>query len=113
MSKFNAEMSMGEILAINPEARVVLEGFGMHCCGCPMSQAEPLGEACEVHGVDVDLVLGELEKLDAEESVTCDCEDDCDCTEDDDCGCGCWEDDCEDDCDCDDDDCDCEELEDK
>lgn len=121
--KFNEEMSMGEILSINPNARAILEGFGMHCCGCPMSQAEALGEACEVHGVDVALVLEELNNLPDVESDGCGCgchccggeddefdgggfspeeyddDDDCDCCCDDDCCCG-------DDCDCDED-CDC------
>lgn len=107
--KFNKEMTMGEILQQNPNARAVLEGFGMHCCGCPVSQAEALEDACDVHGVDVELVLEELENLDdvehdgcacgcgcfGEEDDDCDCDDDCCC--DDDCDC---EDECDDDCDC-------------
>ncbi len=119
--KFNAEMTMGEILAIDPRARLVLEGFGMHCCGCPMSQAEALADACDAHGIDLDLVLEELNSLEEIEAHACDCgcchaycdceedeEDDCDCCDDydDDCDCGCCDDDCccEDECD---DDCHC------
>ena len=80
MAKFNKEMSMGEILRINPEAQYVLESFGMHCCGCPMSQAEPLGDACEVHGIDINAVLEELEQLDEFEPENCPCcGEDCDC----------------------------------
>lgn len=112
---FNKEMTMGEILEINPEARAVLEGFGMHCCGCPVSQAEALEDACDAHGVDVELVLKELNNLPEDEcgcgcccghtvEETCECGDDCDCTEEDNCGCDCWEDD---ECDCED--CDCDE----
>lgn len=104
---FNKEMTMGEILSINPEARAVLEGFGMHCCGCPVSQAEPLEDACEAHGVDVELVLKELNDLPEDEcgcACCCghnveddeeECDDDCDCCDDDECDC--------DDCDCEDD----------
>ncbi len=69
-------MTMGEVLAANPNARLVLEGFGMHCCGCPVSQAEPLGDACDVHGIDVDLVLKELSALDE----PCACGPNCACT---------------------------------
>ncbi len=111
--KFNEDMSMGEILAANPNARAVLEGFGMHCCGCPMSQAEALGDACDVHGVDVNLVLEELNNLSDDFGCGCGCcggddcccDDDCDCDYDedeyDDCDCCCGEDcDCDDDCDC-------------
>ena len=82
--KVNEEMTMGEVLAANPQARVVLEGFGMHCCGCPVSQAEPLGDACAVHGIDVKLVLKELEQL-ADPCACgpdCDCGPECDCTTD-------------------------------
>ncbi len=61
--KVDKDMTMGEVLAKNPQARLVLEGFGMHCCGCPVSQAEALGDACDVHGIDVDLVLSELAEL--------------------------------------------------
>ncbi len=95
--KFNEEMSMGEILAINPNARAVLEGFGMHCCGCPMSQAEALIDACDAHGIDIELVLKELNSLDDVEHDGCGCgckHHSCECEDD------CCDDDCDDDCDC-------------
>ena len=41
----------------------ILLSVGMHCLGCPASQAETLEEACMVHGIDVEEVL---EKLNAE-----------------------------------------------
>ncbi len=115
--KFDKEMSMGEILSANPNARAVLEGFGMHCCGCPMSQAEALCDACDVHDIDVELVLQELNNLPEYDGDGCGCgccadeefdgggfgpEDyDDECDYDDDCC-------CDDECDCDDD-CDCDE----
>ena len=108
--KFDEEMTMGQILGMHPDARAVLEGFGMHCCGCPMSQAEALIDACEAHGIDIDLVLEELNNLPDDGCDCgcccgghCDCDDDCDCVDDyeDDCDCCCGEDcDCDDDCDC-------------
>lgn len=30
---------------------------GMHCLGCPASQAESLEEACMVHGIDCDTLV--------------------------------------------------------
>ncbi len=91
--KFNKDMTMGEILSINPEARAVLEGFGMHCCGCPVSQAEVLEEACEVHGINVDEVLNELNSLEGDDcgcgDENCHCGADCTCTPEDNCGCDC------------------------
>lgn len=81
MAKFTADMSMGDVLAINPEARYVLESFGMHCIGCPVSQAESLEDACMVHGIDVDEVLAELEEIDSfePENTACNTENNEDC----------------------------------
>ena len=33
---------------------------GMHCIGCPASQAETLQEACMVHGIDADMLEAAL-----------------------------------------------------
>ena len=55
---------IGEVLNINPNVKEVLMGFGLHCFGCPMSQMETLEEACQVHDVDVNLLVKKLnEKL--------------------------------------------------
>ena len=35
-----------------PETAEVLLGIGMHCLGCPASQAESLEDACAVHGFE-------------------------------------------------------------
>ena len=43
---------IGEIVNQYPETAEVLLGIGMHCLGCPASQAESLEDACAVHGVD-------------------------------------------------------------
>ena len=51
---------IGDLLESNPEKADVLLEAGMHCLGCPASQAETLEEACEVHGIDVDELLEKL-----------------------------------------------------
>ena len=46
---------------VNVEAMAdVLADFGMHCLGCPASQAESIKEACEVHGIDVEELMKQL-----------------------------------------------------
>ena len=45
-----------------PEKAEILMDAGMHCLGCPASQAETLEEACEVHGIDVNELVEELNK---------------------------------------------------
>ena len=47
-------------LKLNKNAEVILQGFGMHCVHCPMSQMETLEEACEVHGIDVEELVAKL-----------------------------------------------------
>lgn len=60
--EYDQDMTIGQILALNPNAEAVLMGFGMHCVSCFVSQMETLGEACEVHGVDIKDVLKKLEQ---------------------------------------------------
>ena len=53
---------IGELLEVAPEKADILLEAGMHCIGCPASQMETLEEACDVHGINVDEVLNELNK---------------------------------------------------
>ena len=55
-------MKIGEFLAQYPEKAQVLGAAGMGCLGCPAAQAETIAEACEVHGIDVEELLAELNK---------------------------------------------------
>ena len=58
--KITKDMTIGEILCINANMAGVLMACGMHCVGCPSSQAESLEEASMVHGLPVDLVVARL-----------------------------------------------------
>ena len=58
--KFNKDTKIGEILEVAPEKAEMLLEAGMHCLGCPASQAETIEEACEVHGIDVDELIEKL-----------------------------------------------------
>ncbi|WP_310603511.1 hydroxylamine reductase [Anaerosporobacter sp.] len=54
------DMIIGEVLRLNTDnARILMEA-GMHCLGCPASQAETLEEACLVHGLDVEELVNKL-----------------------------------------------------
>ena len=52
-----SEMLIGDIVNNYPEAAGILMACGMHCLGCPASQAESLEEACMVHGLNANEVL--------------------------------------------------------
>ena len=53
----NRKTLIGEIVNQYPETAEVLLGIGMHCLGCPASQAESHEDACAVHGVDPESVI--------------------------------------------------------
>lgn len=61
--EYNKDMTIGEILESNKDAKAVLSGFGLHCFGCPMSLMETLEEASVVHGADLDLMISKLNEL--------------------------------------------------
>lgn len=56
----NADTKIGELLETAPEKANILLEAGMHCLGCPASQAETLAEACDVHGINVEELLEKL-----------------------------------------------------
>ena len=56
----NKDMTIGELLEKAPEKAEILLEAGMHCLGCPASQAETIAEACDVHGIDVEELIKKL-----------------------------------------------------
>lgn len=60
------DMLIAEILEMNGDFANVLLEAGMHCISCPASLAETLEEACMVHGIDVDSVIEELNRVNQE-----------------------------------------------
>lgn len=58
--KVTRDMVIGEIIQINQGVIPILMQTGMHCLGCPSSQMESLEDACLVHGLDVDVLIDEL-----------------------------------------------------
>ena len=60
--KFDKEMLIGDLLAQAPEKADILLEAGMHCLGCLVAQDETIEEACEVHGIDVEELVKELNK---------------------------------------------------
>jgi len=58
--KIEKTTKIGELIEKAPEKADILLEAGMHCLGCPASQAESIEEACMVHGIDVDELLEKL-----------------------------------------------------
>lgn len=60
MTEVTKDTIIGELLAADPEMAGVLVAGGMHCVGCPSAQAESLGEAALVHGIDPDVLVARV-----------------------------------------------------
>lgn len=60
--KITKDTLISDALKINPKAAEILMGFGMGCLGCPSSQMESLEQAAEIHGIDLEKLLEELNK---------------------------------------------------
>lgn len=56
----NKDMLIGEIISIDPGNAMILMQSGMHCVGCPSSQMESLEEAAQVHGMDVEQLITDM-----------------------------------------------------
>ncbi len=60
MAKITKQMTIGELLQMDPNIAAILMRAGMHCIGCPSSQGETLEEAAMVHGMDADLLESQI-----------------------------------------------------
>ena len=55
------QTTMGDMIEYDRSIAVVLMEAGMHCVGCPASIGESLEEACQVHSLDSDEVLKNIQ----------------------------------------------------
>ncbi|KXG74334.1 DUF1858 domain-containing protein [Thermotalea metallivorans] len=60
--KISRDTLIGDALKLNPNAAQILMRHGMGCLGCPSSQMETLAQAAEIHGIDLEKLLEELNK---------------------------------------------------
>ena len=61
--KITADMSIDEVLKLYPQTgEVFRKYFHGGCFACPAARMETLGDGAMVHGLDVDFIVGELNK---------------------------------------------------
>ena len=63
MAQITKDTMIGELLRDQEHIDSIAEvlfGIGMHCLGCPSSQMESLEEAAMVHGMDVDVLVEQI-----------------------------------------------------
>lgn len=63
MAEISKDMTIGEILRVNPNVAPVLMEIGMHCLGCPSAQGETLEEAAMVHGINIEDLMAKIQAL--------------------------------------------------
>ena len=62
MEKVTKDMKIGEILEKDQGTAPYFFEMGMHCLGCPSARGETLEQACMVHGVDADELVGKIDE---------------------------------------------------
>lgn len=55
MDEITKDMKIGDILALNELIAPFLMQNGLGCVSCSASSAESLEEACELHGINVEI----------------------------------------------------------
>lgn len=61
--KVTKETLIGDMLDANRIMAGILMRAGMNCVSCPSSRNETLEEACEVHGVDCDILVSQINEI--------------------------------------------------
>jgi hybrid cluster-associated redox disulfide protein len=62
MAQITKDMTIAEAIMVDRGIVPILMANGMHCVGCPSSQAETLEEAAFVHGMDVEHLMSSIEE---------------------------------------------------
>ena len=63
MAQITKDTMIGELLRDQEHIDSIAEvlfGIGMHCLGCAIAHGETVGEAAEVHNVDVNELIARL-----------------------------------------------------
>lgn len=56
-------MLLNEVLDMNPDVTDIFLRHGLNCLGCPGARSENLKEAAEGHGINLTLLLDDLNKF--------------------------------------------------
>ncbi len=58
----NKNMSIDEVVKKYPETESIFERYGVGCAGCQAALFENIEQGAEVHGIEVDAFVGDLNK---------------------------------------------------
>ena len=54
------DMLIQQVIELDEGTADILMGAGMHCLGCAMAHGETIEQACAVHGINSDALMGEI-----------------------------------------------------
>lgn len=57
------DMTIEEVVSQYPETMLVFMRHGLHCVGCHVSAYESIEEGAMVHGINVDALVADLNKV--------------------------------------------------
>lgn len=57
------ETTIEEVVKQYPETMMVFMKHGLHCVGCHVSEFESIEEGAMAHGIDVDMLVADLNKV--------------------------------------------------
>jgi len=60
MAKVTKETIIAEVLKMDTGTAPIFMRHGLHCLGCAGATMESIGDAARVHGIDVDILVDEL-----------------------------------------------------
>lgn len=60
MAKVTKDIIISDLIKMDPNIIIILMRAGMHCIGCPSAQAESLGDAALVHGINPDMLVDQI-----------------------------------------------------
>jgi hybrid cluster-associated redox disulfide protein len=63
MGKIKKDMTFNEVMRTYPDTVKVFRKYGMNCIGCLGAEAESIEYGAVAHGVDVDSLLEDLNKV--------------------------------------------------
>lgn len=70
--RFRKDMSIYDALLAHPRARDVFVAHGMGCVACMASTTETIANGAEMHGVQAEALIDELNRMADEEAASLD-----------------------------------------
>lgn len=62
-NQVNQDTIVSEVLAMDKGTAPIFFSHGLHCLGCPSASGESLEDACNVHGIDCEKLVNELNEF--------------------------------------------------